>query len=276
MPMPKSNAQLRTGFPVILALLVSACVSGPLKINQSGKAAEVIDDRAPAPIKKLSYQVLIIPSGGIQTSYISDKTSTVGGFLGSMVVGPIAGVVGGLAASTAGSAAASNAEEAASRNVDSKDVAQAIAPVNLPVYLAQKLSDQLKGCGIDTVVYPQTLDPDRINWDATHLTLPAGFRDNLTPYRFFLQAGIVNIKLRSGLKDDTLEGSAFVRVYESRSLKQIGRYSYSSGTTGSVTLNHYSKTSPKQATELAQASRAVTQYLASGIGTDMCAVMKKF
>ena len=84
------------------------------------------------------------------------------------------------------------------------------------------------------------------------------------------------MKLRSGLKDDSLEGDAFVRVYETRSLKQIGRYAYSSGTMGSVTLHHYSKTSPQQASELAQASKAVAQYLMSGIATDMCAIMKKF
>ena len=252
------------------------CASGPFKINQSGKSAEVVDESAAQPIRQRSYQVLIIPSGAVQTTYISDKTSTIGGFLGSMVVGPVAGVVGGLAGSTAGSAAASHAEESASKNVDSLDVAQAIAPVNLPVYFTQKLAGQLKTCGIDSAIYQDTLEPTKTNWSESHLTLPSGFRDNAAPYRFFIQAGVTNIKLRSGLKDDTLEGAAFVRVYETSSLKQIGRYGYNSGTTGSVTLHHYSKTSPQQAAELAQASKAVTQYLVSGIATDMCAIMKRY
>ena len=261
---------------LVMSLLLSACVSGPFKINQSGHSADVVDTRPQQAVRPVSYQVLIIPSGAIKTSYISDKTSTIGGFIGSMVVGPVAGVVGGLAGSTAGSAAASNAEEAASKNVDSQDVAQAIGPANLPVYFAHKLADQLKGCGIDATVYSETLEPSQVNWSETHLNLPAKFSQDVSPYRFFLQAGVTQISLRSGLKDDTLEGAAFVRVYETRSLKQIGRYSYKSGTTGSITLEHYSKTSPQQASELAQASKAVTQYLVSGIATDMCSVMKRF
>lgn len=261
---------------IALCVLVSGCVSGPFKINQSGKTADVVDDRPQQPTRKAAYQVLIIPSGAVETTYISDKTSTIGGFIGSMVVGPVAGVVGGLAGSTAGSTAAANVEEAASKNVDSKNLAQAIRPVNLPVYFAQKLADQLKNCGIDSTVYPEVLEPTQNNWGETHLNLPAHFNQDAAPYRFFLQAGVTKIKLRSGIKDDTLEGAAFVRVYETRSLKQIGRYSYNSGTTGSVTLNHYSKTSPQQATELAQASKTVTQYLVSGIATDMCTIMKKF
>ena len=272
-----TQSNLRNLFLTIaFSFLVSACVSGPFKINQSGKPAEVADDRPQRPVRQATYQVLVIPSGAIETSYISDKTSTIGGFLGSMVVGPVAGVVGGLAGSTAGSAAASSAEEAASKNVDSKEVAQAIAPVNLPVYFAQKLSDQLKTCGIDSKVYSETLEPTEVNWAESHLTLPARFRESAAPYRFFLQAGVTKIKLRSGLKDDTLEGAAYVRVYETGTLKQIGRYSYNSGTTGSVTLNHYSKASTQQAAEVAQASKTVTQYLVSGIATDMCTIMKKF
>lgn len=261
---------------VVLSILVTGCVSGPFKINQSGKVAQVVDDRPQKPVKQATYQLLIIPSGAVETAYISDKTSTIGGLIGSMVVGPVAGVVGSLAGSTAGSAAAANAEESASKKVDSQDIAKAIGPVNLPVYFSQKLADQLKACGIDSVVYPETLEPANIHWPQTHLVLPGSFKDSAAPYRFFVQAGVTNIKLRSGLKDDTLEGASFVRVYETRSLKQIGRYSYNSGTTGSVTLHHYSKTSPQQAAELAQASKAVTQYLVSGIATDMCTIMKKF
>ena len=274
--MSKKSTYLNALHAIALCSILSGCVSGPFKINQSGKAADVIDENAAQPIRQVPYQVLIIPSGAVKTSYISDKTSTIGGFLGSMVVGPVAGVVGGLAGSTAGSAAASHAEESASKNIDSQDVAQAIAPVNLPVYFAQKLAIQLKTCGINSAVYPETLEPTKVNWTETHLALPAGFRERAAPYRFFMQVGVTNVKLRSGLKDDTLEGDAFVRVYESSSLKQIGRYAYSSGTTGSVTLQHYSKTSPQQASELAQASKSVTQYLVSGIATDMCAIMKKF
>ena len=273
--MPRKSTSLNALLTVALCSILSGCVSGPFKINQSGQSADVIDETTAQPIRQLPYQVLIIPSGAVKTSYISDKTSTIGGFLGSIVVGPVAGVVGGLAGSTAGSAAASHAEETASKNVDSQDVAQAIAPVNLPVYFAQKLALQLKTCGITSAIYPETLESTRINWTESHLALPAGFRERAAPYRFFMQVGVTNVKLRSGLKDDTLEGDAFVRVYESRSLKQIGRYAYSSGTTGSVTLRHYSK-SPQQASELAQASKSVTQYLVSGIATDMCAIMKKF
>ncbi len=270
------SAHVKTLLAYALVLALSGCMSGPLKINQSGKSAEVVDESAAQPIQQLPYQVLIIPSGAVKTSYISDKTSTIGGFLGSMVVGPVAGVVGGLAGSTAGSAAASHAEESASKNVDSQDVAQAIAPVNLPAYFAQKLAVQLKACGINSGIYPETLEPTKTNWNDSHLTLPSGFRERAEPYRFFIQAGVTGIKLRSGLVDDTLEGDAFVRVYETRSLKQIGRYAYNSGSTGSITLHHYSKTSPQQAAELAQASKGVTQYLVSGIATDMCAIMKRF
>lgn len=265
---------------LFISFMLTACVSGPFKVNQSGKSAEVVDSR-PLPVanqttKPASYQVLIIPSGAIKTSYISDKTSTVGGFLGSMVVGPVAGIVGSLAGSTAGGAAASSAEEAASKNIDSKDIAQAIAPVNLTVYLSEQLIEQLKSCGIEAVLYPETFEPTQANWTESHLTLPASFRQSVMPYRFFMQAGVTNIKLRSGLKDDTLEGAAFVRVYETQRFKQIGRYTYSTGTTGSITLNHYNKKTAEQTTELAQSSKAVTHYLASGIGTDMCAIMKKF
>lgn len=274
--MTSKSTSTHTLLAFALCFSLSGCVSGPFKINQSGKSADVVDENATRPVRQAAYQVLIIPSGAVKTSYISDKTSTIGGFLGSMVVGPIAGVVGGLAGSTAGSAAASHAEETASKDVDSQDVAQAIAPANLPVYSAQKLAVQLKGCGINAEIYPETLEQTKTNWNESHLTLPSGFREYAAPYRFFIQVGVTSIKLRSGLKDDTLEGDAFVRVYETRSLKQIGRYAYNSGTTGSVTLTHYSKTSPQQATELAQASKAVTQYLVSGIGTDMCTIMKRF
>jgi outer membrane lipoprotein SlyB len=263
-------------FAFVIILSLSGCVSGPFKINQSGKSADVVDESATPPTRQVPYQVLIIPSGAVKTSYISDKTSSLGGFLGSMVVGPVAGVVGGLAGSTAGSAAASHAEETASKNIDSQEVAQAIAPVNLPVYFAQKLAVQLKACGINSGIYPDTLEPTKTNWSDSHLTLPSGFRESVAPYRFFIQAGVTGIKLRSGLVDDTLEGDAFVRVYETRSLKQIGRYAYNTGSTGSITLHHYSKASPQQAAELAQASKAVTQYLVSGIATDMCAIMKRF
>ena len=261
---------------LLVSLMLTACVSGPFKINQSGKSADVVDARPQQAIKPASYQVLIIPSGAVKTSYVSDKTSTVGGFLGSIVVGPVAGVVGSLVGSTAGGAAASSAEEAASKNIDSQDVSQAIAPVNLPVYLSERLITQLKSCGIEAALYPETLEPTQINWTESHLNLPASFRESVLPYRFFMQAGVTNITLRSGLKDDTLEASAFVRVYESRSLKQIGRYAYSTGTTGSVTLHHYSKQTPEQTSELAQSSKAVSHYLASGIATDMCTIMKKF
>lgn len=274
--MHKITAPYRLLTSIAIGISLTACVSGPLKMNQSGKSADVVDSRPQQAIRQLSYQILIIPSGAVETSYISDKSSTIGGVLGSMVVGPIAGAIGGLVGSTAGSTAASSAEESASKKIDSKDVAQAIAPVNLPVYFSQKLAEQLKTCGIESVLYPETLEPTQIKWQETHLNLPGSFRQSAAPYRFFVQAGVTKIKLRSGLKDDTLEGDAFVRVYETSSLKQIGRYTYSTGTTGSVTLNHYGKNTPDNASELAQASKAVTQYLVSGIGTDMCAVMKRF
>ena len=274
--MPRQVTHTPRLVSVILSILITGCVSGPFKINQSGKAAQVVDDRPQQTVKPTNYQVLIIPSGAVETAYISDKTSTIGGVIGSMVVGPVAGLVGSLAGSTAGSAAASNAEESASKNIDSKDIAQAISAVNLPVYLSQKLADQLKKCGIESAIYPETLDPQSIKWTQSHLVLPSSFKESAAPYRFFLQAGVVNMKLRSGLKDDTLEGAAYVRVYETHSLKQIGRYRYNSGTTGSVTLHHYSKTSPQQTNELAQAAKAVTQYLVSGIATDMCTIMKRF
>lgn len=83
-------------------------------------------------------RVLIIPSGAVETAYISDKTSTIGGFIGSMVVGPVAGVMGSLAGSTAGSATASCAEESASKNVGSQDIAQAIEAVNLLLCTCRK------------------------------------------------------------------------------------------------------------------------------------------
>lgn len=264
----------------VTGLMLSACASGPFKINQSGKSADVVDSRPQAAInqalKPARYQVLIIPSGAVKTTYVSDKTSTVGGYLGSMVVGPVAGIVGSLAGSTAGGAAASSAEEAASNNINSKDISQAIAPVNLPVYLSQQLIENLKSCGIEATLYPETLEPTQVDWSESHLNLPAKFGQSALPYRFFMQTGFTNIKLRSGLKDDTLEGAAFVRVYETRSLKQIGRYAYNTGKTGSVTLSHYSSKSTEQTAELAQSSKEIALYLASGIATDICAIMKNF
>ena len=87
----------------LLLLCLTACTSGPLKINQSGQVADVVDTAPRSAPKKGTFRVLIIPSGAITTSVISDKTSTAGGILGSMVVGPIAGLAGSLAGSTAGS-----------------------------------------------------------------------------------------------------------------------------------------------------------------------------
>ena len=62
----------------LLLLCLTACTSGPLKINQSGQVADVVDTAPRSAPKKTTFRVLIIPSGAITTSVISDKTSTAG------------------------------------------------------------------------------------------------------------------------------------------------------------------------------------------------------
>ncbi len=263
-------------FTTLLSLLLCACTSGPFKINQSGHAAEVVDERPRTVVHKTGFQVLIIPSGAVSTSVISDKAGTAGGILGSMVVGPIAGLAGSLAGSTAGSHAASEAEAKATLKEERQDMVQAVSSANLPVYFASRIAEQLNGCGIDTVIYAQTLDTNKANWSQSNLNLPAGFTEQAAPYRFFIQAGVTSVQVKSGLKDNTLEGAAYVRVYETRSLRQIGRYADNTGKTGSVTLQQFNAAEPDRIRELAQAAKGVSQYLASGIGTDICSVMRKF
>jgi len=255
---------------------MSACTSGPLKINQSGQSAEVIDTSPTQGQPKTQFSVMIIPSGAITTRVISDKASMAGGILGSMVVGPIAGLAGSLAGSTAGSHAAAQAEASATLKEDRQDVVEAVRAANLPVYFSTRLADQLNRCGIQAVVYPQALDSDRVNWFESNLNLPGDFPQQAAPYRFFLQAGMTSIQVKNSLTDNTLEGSAYVRVYETRRLKQIGRYSDRTGQTGSVSLYKYNASEPERIQELSQAARGVAQYLASGIGTDICSIMRKF
>ena len=258
-----------------MGLNLNACSSGPLKWNQANKPAAVVDNEAIPKPKQKVFTVLIVPSGAIKTNYISDKTSTAGGILGSMVVGPIAGAVGSLVASTAGSTAAASAEENASRNIDSSDIAQAIAPRQLPQYFVGTLGDKLAQCGIGAVIYPTLLNPANPDWSTTHLTLPSDFMRDAEPHRFFVEANILGIQLRGGLKDDTMEGDAYARVYETRSLRQIGRYAYKTGSSGSVTLHAYSNKNPKKTIELQKAATQVAQYLAGGIANDMCTIMAR-
>ena len=259
-----------------IALLLSACSSGPLKWNQASQPAAVQDNTNLPKARQSSYTVLIVPSGAVKTSYISDKTSTVGGFLGSMVVGPIAGAVGGLAGSTAGSSAASTAEENASRNIDSSDIARAVAPAQLPQTFANQLSEKLAQCGIRAEVSPTLLNPDTADWPKKHLVLPAELHRDAESSRFIVEAGVTGLQVRAALKDTTLEGDAYVRVYETKTLKQIGRYTYKTGSSGSVTLTAYSAKDARKTSELQTASRQVAQYLAGGIANDMCAIMARF
>lgn len=260
----------------LLLLCLTACTSGPLKINQSGQVADVVDTAPRSAPKKGTFRVLIIPSGAITTSVISDKASTAGGILGSMVVGPIAGLAGSLAGSTAGSHVASQAEASATLKENRQDVVQAVSAANLPVYFSNRIAEQLNNCGIDAVIYPQALDTDKATWFQSNLNLPADFPQYAAPYRFFLQAGMTSIQVKNGLTDNALEGAAYVRVYETRRLRQIGRYSDNTGKTGSVTLNKFSASEPERIQELSQAAKGTAQYLASGIGTDICSIMRKF
>ncbi len=260
----------------VLCTSIGACTSGPLKINQSGQVADVVETSPRMPPPKTRFRVLVIPSGAISTSVVSDKAGTAGGILGSMVVGPIAGLAGSLAGSTAGSHAASQAEASATLKENRQDIVQAVSAANLPVYFSARIADQLNNCGIDAVVYPQALDTDKANWFQSNLNLPADFPQQAAPYRFFLQAGMKSIQVKNGLSDNTLEGAAYVRVYETRRLKQIGRYSDNTGKTGSVNLNKFTASEPERIQELSQAAKGTAQYLASGIGTDICSIMRKF
>lgn len=253
------------------------CTSGALKWNQSGTPpAAVTESGKTLTPRQSAFTVLIVPSGATKTAYISDKTSTIGGFLGSAVVGPVAGIVGSLAASTAGSNAAASAEEAASQKIDASDLQKAVAGAQLSTYFAESLSAKLNQCGLRSSVYDTTLDPQKMDWTTTHLSLPGGFDTTLTPYRFFVQAGVTGLQVRSGIKDDTLQGDAYTRVYETQSLRQIGRYAYKTGGSGSVTLNHYSNKDSSKDNELQQAAKQVADYLAGGVAADMCTVMKRF
>ena len=267
----------RTYLFALLLVCLTACTSGPLKINQSGHMAEVVDTRSlTAPSRKISYSVLVIPSGAVATSIVSDKAGTAGGILGSMIVGPIAGLAGSLAGSTAGSEAVSKAEASATLKENRQDVVQAISAANLPLDFATRLVNQLNQCGIDASIYSQTLDAEKSTWPKDNLNLPADFPQQAAAYRFFMQAGVTTLQVKTGLRDDTLEGSAYVRVYETHSLRQMGRYTESTGKTGSITLNQFNASEPARIRELSQAAKGVSQYLASGIGTDICSIMRKF
>ena len=259
-----------------LAICLSACSSGPLKWNQSQQPAPVDDHANLAKPRASSYRVLIVPSGAIRTTYISDKTSTLGGVIGSMIVGPIAGAFGGLVGSTAGSTAAANAEENASQHIDSSDVTRAIEPIALPQFFARTLSDRLSQCGMQSTVYPITLNPGNPDWSTNPLVIPQDLMRTAEPYRFIIEANVLGIQVRDALSDTTLEGNAYARVYETQSLKQIGRYASKTGSSGSVTLDQYNGKSEEQNPELQTAAKDVARYLAGGMANDMCAIMKRF
>ena len=267
----------RTLLPLlVVSLCLSACSSGPLKWNQSGQSAAVQDNTALPKPKASAFTVLIVPSGAIRTQYISDKTATAAGVVGSLIVGPIAGVIGGLAGSTASSTAASSAEENASRNIDSSDIAQAVTPIQLQAFFAGALADKLNQCGIRSLVHPTLLNPTNPDWSSKHLTLPAEFMQDAEPNRFFVETGVLGLQVRAALTDTTIEGNAYARVYETRTLKQIGRYAQKTGSSGSVTLKNYSAGTVQETAELQRSAKLVAQYLASGIANDMCAIMRKF
>lgn len=267
---------LKTLLLLAIGINLLACSSGPFKWNQSDQPAAVQDNtNLPKPTVS-SFSVLVVPSGAIRTQYISDKTSTAAGVLGSMVVGPIAGAVGGLVGSTASSTAASSAEEHASRSLDSSDVAQAVIPIQLQQVFAGLLTDKLNQCGIRAVTQPTLLNPTQADWSKTHLVLPADFTTEAAPYRFFVESGVLGLQVRDALTDTTMEGNAYARVYETKTLRQIGRYSSKTGSTGSVTLNAYSNSNTQKTAELQKASQQVAQYLAGRIATDMCDIMRRF
>lgn len=260
---------------LVIVITVGGCSSGPFKLNQSSPAA-VIDNTVLAKPSESAFTVLIVPSGSIKTRYISDKTSSAAGVVGTMIVGPIAGAVGGLIGSTASSTAASSAEEKASAHLDSSDVLQALRPVQLAQFFATSLSDRLNQCGIRTAIHPTLLHPGNPDWSTTHLVLPPGFIGNAAPYRFFVEAGMVGIQIRDALTDTTMEGNAYARVYETSTRRQMGRYAEKTGSSGSVTLTAYGKNNDTSITELQQASKQVARYLAGGIARDMCDIMRRY
>ena len=271
-----TNRRIRSLLALAIGISVVACSSGPFKWNQSGQPAPVQENPNLPKAKTSGFTVLIAPSGAIQTQYISDKTSTAAGVIGTMVVGPIAGAIGGLVGSTASSAAASSAEEKASKDIDSSDVAQAVTPIQLQAFFAGILSDKLNQCGIQSAVHPLLLNPNKPDWTTTHLVVPPDFMRDAEPYRFFVETGVLGLQVRAALSDTTMEGNAYARVYETRSLKQIGRYSKKTGSSGSVTLNNYGAGTPQETAELQRSARLVAQHLASGIATDICAIMRRF
>lgn len=274
MTMTPKPAKLSLALAV--GILLTACSSGPFKWNQSGQSATVQDNPDLPKPKASAFTVLIAPSGAIRTQYISDRTATAAGIVGSMVVGPIAGAIGGLVGSTASSTAASSAEENASKNIDSSDVAQAVTPVQLQAFFANALADKLNQCGIRSSVHPILLNPDKPDWSTTHLVLPPEFMRDAEPNRFFVETGVLGLQVRAALTDTTMEGNAYARVYETRSLKQIGRYAKKTGSSGSVTLKDYGAGTPQETAELQRSAKLVAQHLASGIASDMCAIMRRF
>lgn len=261
---------------ILLTVSLSACSSGPFKWNQSGQSVAVQENPDLPKPKTAAFTVLIAPSGAVRTQYISDRTATAAGAVGSMVVGPIAGAIGGLVGSTASSTAASSAEEHASRNLDSSDIAQAVTPLQLQAFFANALADKLNQCGIRSNVHPTLLNPDKPDWSTTHLVLPPDFMRDVEPNRFFVETGVLGLQVRAALTDTTMEGNAYARVYETRSLKQIGRYAKKTGSSGSVTLNNYGVGTPQETAELQRSAKLVAHHLASGIATDMCAIMRRF
>jgi hypothetical protein len=235
-----------------------------------------VENDALPKVRASTFTVLIVPSGAIRTQYISDKTSGAAGVVGSLIIGPIAGAIGGLVGSTASSAAASSAEEKASRNIDSSDIAQAVTPIQLQAFFANTLADKLNLCGIRTNVHPTLLNPANPDWSTEHLTLPTEFIGNIESNRFFMETGVLGLQVRAALTDTTMEGNAYARVYETRSLKQIGRYAQKTGSSGSVTLKNYGAGTPHETAELQRSSKLIAQHLASGIATDMCAIMTRY
>ncbi len=266
----------KTLLALAIGITLVACSSGPFKWNQSGRSAVVQDNPDLPKPKAAAFTVLIAPSGAIRTQYISDRTATAAGLVGSMVVGPVAGAIGGLVGSTASSTAAASAEEKASRNIDSSDIAQAVTPIQLQVFFANALADKLNQCGIPATVHPALLNPDKVDWSTTHLVLPPDFMRAAEPNRFFVETGVLGLQVRAALTDTTMEGDAYARVYETRSLKQIGRYAKKTGSSGSISLNSYGAGTPQETAELQRSAKLVAQHLAGGIATDMCAIMRRF
>lgn len=251
-------------FALVSPLLLGACTSGPFKLNQSTHEAPVIDQSGLKPQTSTNFQVLIFPSGAIKSTYTGNSTVDIS----HQVMDSVSTTYDRLRGTAD--------QKPPLQKLNAAAISSAITPELLSVYFATRLADRLNSCGIQSTVYPNLVNANNPNWTKQKWALPAGFAPDSSQYRFLVEAGVRTIDVQVGLTDKTLQATSYVRVFETNSLKQIGRYAGSTGVTGSVSLQHLNDTADRRNAEIGKASRQATQFMVQSVGADMCSIMTNF